>query len=248
MEHAKKMVLVDPSLLEKMSQFQKNAPDPISRFDQEMQLILNKRNDDREKWLLYNQILQKYLNVLNHTRRPVELPMIEDSVKQKKEIVDSDDGFQNIVSVLPKSCSSKALLLLHKLKDGGVTWSDNGVVSFEGRSIEDSNIIDLVYDLVRSSRSTTEPKGWEEFVNVLKQVNVPRVLIANQKRLQQLNKILSREQRLDAEEPTSTEVVPDVKKKNSRISDAVTPVSSSIGNNTTKSKNRRKIKWSPYTP
>lgn len=74
MEHVKKMLLVEPSLIDKISQ--KNVGDgmnnPKSRLDVEMQNILKSNDDDRKNafctYKFYkdiNTLLEKIVNLTN---------------------------------------------------------------------------------------------------------------------------------------------------------------------------------------
>lgn len=84
MEHAKKMLLIDPSVIEKIQQH--NAVDsPMSRLDTEMQNILKSEMDDRKKCILYLQILQRYLHFTEGERQPIQLPLVS-----RMEVSDSD--------------------------------------------------------------------------------------------------------------------------------------------------------------
>lgn len=79
MKYAKKMRLVDidddiaqPVYQPQPSDDNFTAPRILSTLDKSMHDILNRHDiDDGEKWALYNQILQRYLNHLKKTRQPV---------------------------------------------------------------------------------------------------------------------------------------------------------------------------------
>ena len=76
MEHARKMALVDPRMLDTL----RSPPPPptvtlgkkVQALDDEMMTILDRKDlDDRTKVTLYNQVLQRY-NVLSnkHAKEP----------------------------------------------------------------------------------------------------------------------------------------------------------------------------------
>ncbi|KAJ3667004.1 hypothetical protein Zmor_002415 [Zophobas morio] len=192
------MVLVDPNVLERVQQIQSAQPDTLSRMDQEMHSVLNLKNmNDAEKWTMYNQILQRYLNILNHNRKPLEVPIMESQTKNvpsQLPVAANADGesveFTDILSTIPKQSKTKASTLLQKLKDAGVTWDSRGVVNTGSKHISGSNIIDLINDIVRNTK--TEPIGWPEFADVLRDLNIPRILIVNQKRLAYINQSRTR--------------------------------------------------------
>ena len=85
MEHARKMALVDPRLLDTF-----RSPPPqtdtlgkkVQALDDEMMTILNRKDlDEGTKVTLYNQVLQRY-NVLSdrHVKEPVRVVAVNESV------------------------------------------------------------------------------------------------------------------------------------------------------------------------
>ena len=50
-----------------------------------------------------------------------------------------------------------------------------------GKPVAGSNIIDLVNDVLRQ-RKDTEPRGWEHFAEVLRDMNVPQDFVGSKKR------------------------------------------------------------------
>ena len=55
-------------------------------------------------------------------------------------------------------------------------------MSYQDREITDSNIADLIKDQMRN-RKTFNPRGWLPFTEALKDMNVPKDLIGNPRRL-----------------------------------------------------------------
>lgn len=91
MEHAKKMLLIDPSIIDKISQH--NSVDtPISRLDSEMQKILKSNEEDRKKCILYLQTLQRFLHFTEEGRQPIEIPFVSNILKEEREGEVADDG------------------------------------------------------------------------------------------------------------------------------------------------------------
>ena len=87
MEHARKMALVDPRLLDTL----RPPPPPppptdtlgkkVQALDDEMMTILNRKDlDDRTNVTLYNQVWQRY-NVLSdkHVKEPVRMVVVNES-------------------------------------------------------------------------------------------------------------------------------------------------------------------------
>lgn len=76
MEHTKKMLLVEPDFIERLKHNDNQSDNVSSRLDEEMQKILKSKKDDREKWALYSQALQRFLHFAETDRRPFKIPII----------------------------------------------------------------------------------------------------------------------------------------------------------------------------
>ena len=94
-----------------------------------------------------------------------------------------------IVRGIPKTMKSRAEALLAHLKERGdvITWDDMGQVLVNGVLIPKSNISDLVSDAMRS-RKNFNPIGVPEFYNVLKDINIPKDLVRNERRWDEAGK------------------------------------------------------------
>ena len=86
MEHARKMALVDPRLLDTLRSPPPSPTDTLGKkvqaLDDEMKTILDRKDlGDGAKVTLYNQVLQRY-NVLSdkHVKEPVRVVAVNESV------------------------------------------------------------------------------------------------------------------------------------------------------------------------
>lgn len=212
MEHAKKMLLIEPSLLEKNNQ-STHSDTPTSRLDIEMKNILDSNMDDRKKMILYLQILQRYLRFNEENRRPIELPIIsqntdipETNIKGEAQVKDSvssktlkEEGQQKvnkaeqsnfvystseILNSIPKTYSKKGEILLNLISfsSNKINWNDNGTVIIDNKQIPGSNIVDLINDSLRPLKRS-DPIGWEEFAKALKDIRIPLFYLGNPKRI-----------------------------------------------------------------
>ena len=76
----------------------------------------------------------------------------------------------------------KAELLLGMIKhNNNLTWDEQGVVSYKGKRIHGSNIIDLINDAMRQ-RKGVEPRGWKTFSKELHESNILQEVIGNSSR------------------------------------------------------------------
>lgn len=257
MDNAKKMILIDPSVLEKLKQ-PSTVDTPLSRLDKEMQDILNSNTEDRQKCILYLQILQRYLNFTKEDRQPYRIPLIDNENQDLNEVrkyktddmdiknADPSDTLvkkvslrenigksytsNQILSLIPKSYVKKGELLLNLVSSSNnkICWDETGTVIIDGEKIPESNIVDLVNDSLRALKHS-EPIGWQRFASALKDIKVPLSYIGNPKRLDFMKK---KNPSKDSQETTSTEEI------------FSTPASGNIH----RKKIKRKIDWEKWTP
>ena len=94
--------------------------------------------------------------------------------------------------VLPPSVLNRSKALLEYLKDKGegkISWSKKGKLMVNGRVVPGSNIIDLTSHVVRERGSAPRkvqspgaPAGFTTFSKILRELNVPKELVRNQRR------------------------------------------------------------------
>ncbi len=91
----------------------------------------------------------------------------------------------------------RAAALLNRLKarPDVITWDKSGEVSVTGKTIPQSNISDLISDALRA-RKNFNPTGSKEFFRVLSKINMPKDLVRNQERWNQLDSTSGEEEPL----------------------------------------------------
>ncbi|EFA12620.1 hypothetical protein TcasGA2_TC010247 [Tribolium castaneum] len=240
-EHTKKMVLIDSSELERLHNNKSTQPTTLNDLDHKMKRIIDMKNiDDNKKWILYNQVLQKYLKITSRSREPVTIPVIYPKENQQEQ---SERISQNILVSLPRPLQFKANALRNNLTHNGFSWNEIGNVIYDGNTIHGSNIFDLISDLMKSGsgKLNTEPAGWKNFAEILYKINVPRTLIVNSKRLKYMNEYQSGDRK---------ELKEDVKVKPSSSFDSEEAEESQITKKSLRSSSRKqkrlRAQWSPY--
>ena len=146
MEHARKMALVDPRLLDTL----RSPPPPLATdtlgrkvqaLDDEMKTILDRTDlDDGTKVTLYNQVLQRY-NVLADKR--IKEPLRVVTVNESEVASESGSagavrapisGLEaTVLATVPKTMRAKASRLMEHLKRD-VEWTARGELIHEGAS------------------------------------------------------------------------------------------------------------------
>ena len=193
MEHARKMALVDPRMLDTL----RSPPPPtdtlgknVQALDDEMMTILDRKDlDDRTNVTLYKQVLQRY-NVLSdkHAKEPTRVITVNESgtgVGAEARVgaegavgapVITSGIEADIVDTVPKTMQGKARRLMERLKRN-MSWTARGELIHEGVPVAGSNVVDLVNDLLRKRK--TDPTGWQPFARQLRAMNLPMELVGN---------------------------------------------------------------------
>lgn len=159
-----------------------NRVTPIAGLEEEMQSILRDVSlDAREKSSLYYQLLQRYFRHGEEERRPFTTL---NAYKSYDPTVVRAEGLQDdqILDIIPTTCCKKASALLSWIKQSNIIrWDQTGATSINGVKLDNSNIADLVRDLM-TERNVPPPPGSREFITSLKKLNVPVSLIGNPSR------------------------------------------------------------------
>ena len=206
MEHAKKMILVEPRVLEGMTRNQpvEDATNrDLKETSQTMQDILDSDGAAYDKANAYQQALWGFLKRFEQYKdRPLgKVQLTSDSKFNGTTSTSGDDSTsqvedsqqdsveRDVLNSVPKSLRNKAERLLSRLKSNPeVKWNELGELEYNGKTIKRSNLTDLVNDVLRKRRRP-EPLGWDVFANALRQVNVAQDLIGNPYRWAYIRKI-----------------------------------------------------------
>ena len=194
MEHARKMALVDPRLLDTLRSLPPPPPSTdtlckkVQALDDEMMTILIRKDlDDGTKVTLYKQVLQPY-NVLSdrHVKEPIRVVAVNESVSgpgpgagvgagpgpgSEGAVRAPSSGLEaTVVDTVPKTMQA-----YHIKRD--IAWTARGELIHEGVPVVGSNVVALVNDLLRKRK--TDPTGWQPFARQLRAINLPIELVGN---------------------------------------------------------------------
>ena len=195
------MILVEPRVLESLQRAEGSSWDATAKNlrekDSSMQDILDSDKNIYDKANAYQQALWGFLNRFDQYKdRPLgRVQLTRDSIPEgnttKKEQAGEEAEEvkpssplswieQDVVESVPKSFKTKAERLLQRIKlDPEVKWNNLGELEYRGQLIKNSNLTDLVNDVLRKRKNSREPLGWETFADVLHRLNVPQELIGN---------------------------------------------------------------------
>lgn len=184
MEHAKKMVLVEPRQIEKYKETMLDKT--LSKLDGEIYNLLHRDIADDEKAKLYSNTLSRYLSL----DKPIQsktftlTDILSSGVQTTNTQNDSPNPLETqVLQTVPKKWKAQASRLLgHMNANPDITWSDKGELILKDTIIPKTHAVDLINDLLRKRISTANPTGWTQLADVLKEDNIPRELIGNEDR------------------------------------------------------------------
>ena len=142
---------------------------------------------------MYAQQLQRVNQLKNQVFRPDPSPVQMITQTERTMISKSDSTTpsqqlnatdKQIIDSVPKTVQNRAKLLIQKLKDHSdvISWNDNGQLVLEGSIVPNSNIVDLVNDVMRK-RKGFNPKHSNTFAKALTKINVPVDYLRNPDRM-----------------------------------------------------------------
>lgn len=175
MENAKKMIIVPIEAFQRVQNQQQTSSNIASGLDNEMLKLLNNTTlSDREKWDQYQQVLQRFLHFASQKRKPINIPVVDMNSKH------NGIGMEEIVDTFSKTYKKDVRNLVKALekKNEFVSWDEDGVITINGEKIPNSNIVDVLHDIIRA-RKSTQPPGWKQLMMILKETNTPSEFITN---------------------------------------------------------------------
>ena len=135
------------------------------------------------KATMYAQQLQRVNQLKNQVFRPEPSPVQMITHTEQTMTSESDSATpsqqlnatdKQIIDSVPKTMQNRAKLLIQKLKDHSdvISWNDNGQLVLEGSIVPNSNIVDLVNDVMQE-RKGFNPEHSNTFAKALAKINVP---------------------------------------------------------------------------
>src|ERR1700690_583201 len=158
MEHAKKMMLVDPRFT-RPSMRDKS----LSALDTEIANTLDSDEPDDVKAKHYIMTLKRF-----KFHEEIPKPVIKPLEKLEPKVLES-------VSQKQQYKAKRAMDLLKRNSE--VDFNDRGELIYRQSRVPGSNIVDLIEDLTRTT-STESPVGWEALAASLKESKAPGEIVS----------------------------------------------------------------------
>ena len=150
-----------------------------------------------KKATMYAQQLQRVNQLKNQVFRPEPSPVQMITQMERTMTSESDHASpsqqltatdKQIIDSVPKTMQNCAKLLIQKLKDYSdvISWNDNGQLVLEGSIVLNSNIVNLVNDVMRK-RKSFNPEHSNTFAKALSKINVPKDYLRNPHRIDSIH-------------------------------------------------------------
>ena len=178
---AKKMILIDPDKFNQTKPLYPPIRDglvkSILNLDDEMKYILTNNNiDERTKATAYQQVLQRYIKQSDaYENAPYEKlknisignngsdKSFETNNLNEKNEVKFNDGEtlrnskieERVLKTVPKYLHGKASVLIDYLNNNPqISWDERDQLVLNGKTVLNSNIVDIINDLLRKKKIT----------------------------------------------------------------------------------------------
>ena len=198
MDLMRKVYLTQQEMLKFMKEKRQDSLSPNLRKYYEARQEMNdwlEQDDVPEdtKATMYAQQLQRVNQLKNQVFRAEPSPIQMITHKGQTMTSESDNATpsqqlnatdKQIIDSVPKTMQNRAKLLIQKLKDHSdvISWNDNGQLVLEGSIVPNSNIVDLVNDVMRK-RKGFNPEHSNTFAKALAKINVPEDYLRNPDRI-----------------------------------------------------------------
>ena len=194
MDLMRKVYLTQQEMLKFMKEKRQDSLSPnLQKYyeaGQEMNDWLEKDDVPEDtKATMYAQQLQRVNQLKNQVIRPEPSPV--QMITRTEQTMTSESGNatssqqinatdKQIINSVPKTMQNRAKLLIQKLKDHSdiISWNDNGQLVLEGSIVPNSNIVDLVNDVMRK-RKGFNPEHSNTFAKALAKIYVSEDYLRN---------------------------------------------------------------------
>jgi len=168
MEYAKKMILVDPRIIEKLT----SARDKVlNSIENEMDTVLNSDIPDDKKAKLYAASAKRHL-IINAPDKETEIQPDASQPSNTTTAVLND-----IVTSMPTPHIRRAMKFAKFIQDNRIDINDRGELVHNHKVSEKTNATDLINEAIRRKQMNTT--GSKEFAKLLNELNCPIELIGN---------------------------------------------------------------------
>ena len=166
----------------------------LENIDSTMLSIVNNKNlSAEEKIVAYNRALVELLSVQNNMFKPKEVQLQKQNLEEDTKQNDLNEDIYDAYIGIPKIYQSKAKKLLETLKKSNkLDISRKGKLIINSRTIQDSNITDILNLAVNPKAKVSSAPGWNQFSQLTKEVNVPKLLIYKQSPLKRSSRVVSK--------------------------------------------------------
>jgi len=176
MQHANKLMLVDPAAYNAAQPSQLRLKNSDSDLDAEIKRVLDSQFPDDVKVGLYAQTIRRFRYLSDGTTQRTTQTFADERLASLKD---------DVVNSLPPTDQYKARRIWRHIDgDADVEWSDAGQLIYRKSLVPNSSAFDLFQHIFKKSTgdAVRPPDGSSEFVQSLLKSNAPLDILPNPKR------------------------------------------------------------------
>lgn len=141
---------------------------------------------DDMKVKLLSQLITRYHRIVSEPPEPVRVSMAEEEEKKKgldsqEEGKDGKDDpvLNDILISVPKNFSKYVPKVIEKLNMRGYGWNEAGEMIKNGTPFKNIRIVDFFLYLFRNVKAQPELRTFQIYLDVIREINIPRGWIGN---------------------------------------------------------------------
>jgi hypothetical protein len=137
------------------------------------------------KYDQFQQDLRRYLLMHDKMQQPMPIPIVKVTPPSQQQRTSSNKLPLNLQGLTQRQRELADVLVNHLVFDNpDVNWNARGELIVDDQVIANSNMTDIIHDLVRTRRNVPPPLGFAQLAIALVRHNAPREAIANLARRQ----------------------------------------------------------------
>ena len=170
------------SLMSQQKQLYSPVVNQLSNLDQELQsIIANPNLSTDSKYQQYANVFGRYQTLRNQLHPQIPAQAAAVNSQEPPPVVQLPVEEQQLLNGLPQTIRRKGRILIDHIKKQPrhFQFQQSGELMFDGKPIPASSFVDLVHHATRTRPTLGPPVGFEHFLNLLDETNVPKEALSD---------------------------------------------------------------------
>lgn len=188
-------------------------------LDEKIKDVLEDRSlSQYEKIKKYESLMQRYLSLVKQGEKEIQNTAVtlardtshhhqlqsalktpakeneEDEnagAREEEDVVKSEESWSELVQNFPHAYRKNAIYVVKKLLEHGRKWTRRNEFIYQNDVVRGSHMTDLLKHLTATGKSAVmpAPRGWEEFLQTLYEINIPESVVSNPRAREQFRDV-----------------------------------------------------------